>query len=426
MKEYLLFLHSIFSIGYEFIIYKYWSNTNTNKNNCIINIINKLSKINMFYIKLFQWFSDDRKFPKEISEYLKQFSDNVSYNMNDIDIKSLLNVIELSKINKDELIIDSFIPIKSGTISLIFKGILNNKPIIIKLLRKNIKEELELSVKLFMFIAKLINYISTIYNIDIDITTIIEYNKDILLEQINFINEVNNIEFFYKKYKNNNSVIIPFVYKKYTEEINNIIIMDYIDGKSLRELNNINEKEKYFLKYIKCVITGVYKYGIYHGDMHPGNILFIKNNEKNDDKYKIGLIDFGIVIFLDNKEKDFFFDFIFYFAKNDYEKYLKCIILLIKSDNPLMDQDFIYNKLIILKKNGKILKDGLFNRADLYILFQQLKEYKIKINNKIMRLLLAIVCSHLIFQNLTIKNYSSDELDDIIINNLIPQKLLLI
>jgi predicted unusual protein kinase regulating ubiquinone biosynthesis (AarF/ABC1/UbiB family) len=49
--------------------------------------------------------------------------------------------------------------------------------------------------------------------------------------------------------------------------------------------------------------------GFGHGDLHPGNILFIKNG----DNYKLGLIDFGIVLKINenvrNKFISIFYDF---------------------------------------------------------------------------------------------------------------------
>jgi len=49
-------------------------------------------------------------------------------------------------------------------------------------------------------------------------------------------------------------------------------------------------------------------HGITHGDLHSGNILFIK--DVNDDKYphKIGVIDFGIIYKLDTNYKGLLFD----------------------------------------------------------------------------------------------------------------------
>ena len=48
-------------------------------------------------------------------------------------------------------------------------------------------------------------------------------------------------------------------------------------------------------------------HGVAHGDLHAGNVLFIKDEQDEKYKYKIGVIDFGIVYELDNEYKNLLF-----------------------------------------------------------------------------------------------------------------------
>ena len=71
--------------------------------------------------------------------------------------------------------------------------------------------------------------------------------------------------------------------------------MEYIRGKTIFNI----EKEEYEI-YAKQIINffsiTTFIHGVVHGDLHLGNILFIKD-EKEDEKYKnkICILDFGII-----------------------------------------------------------------------------------------------------------------------------------
>jgi predicted unusual protein kinase regulating ubiquinone biosynthesis (AarF/ABC1/UbiB family) len=66
--------------------------------------------------------------------------------------------------------------------------------------------------------------------------------------------------------------------------------MEYIQGKTIYNV----DKEDYAI-YAKRVMQFFFitmlMHGVMHGDLHIGNILFIKK----EDKHKIGILDFGII-----------------------------------------------------------------------------------------------------------------------------------
>ena len=99
-------------------------------------------------------------------------------------------------------------PINSGTIAIVFKGQYDNKNIIIKLKRKNINNILKNSISLMSTIAFIVKF--TYYRY-LKIDLFIETNMVYLFEQINFINEMNNIDTFYNNFKDNNEIVIPKV-----------------------------------------------------------------------------------------------------------------------------------------------------------------------------------------------------------------------
>jgi predicted unusual protein kinase regulating ubiquinone biosynthesis (AarF/ABC1/UbiB family) len=74
----------------------------------------------------------------------------------------------------------------------------------------------------------------------------------------------------------------------------NIILMEYIKGSTIKDIKNADYCE-YSKQIIKFVLVTTLINGVCHGDLHMGNILFIKDETDKKYKYKLGILDFGIV-----------------------------------------------------------------------------------------------------------------------------------
>jgi predicted unusual protein kinase regulating ubiquinone biosynthesis (AarF/ABC1/UbiB family) len=85
--------------------------------------------------------------------------------------------------------------------------------------------------------------------------------------------------------------------------------MEYISGLHISKLEE-NDYEPFAKLVVKYGVVSSFMNGFGHGDLHAGNILFIKNG---DCDYKLGLIDFGIVLNIHedvrNKFIGIFYDF---------------------------------------------------------------------------------------------------------------------
>ena len=136
----ILYLFYILSISYI----KYLFNKK-NSDNIIICCLQQIGNLNIIFIKIFQWIVFNKRIKKNIvsqkvSDFLTIYNNNVPYTNDDIDYKTLCESYIIAKNNNLNLEIDTLNPINSGSIALIFKAKLNNKPIIIKILKNNIKK----------------------------------------------------------------------------------------------------------------------------------------------------------------------------------------------------------------------------------------------------------------------------------------------
>jgi predicted unusual protein kinase regulating ubiquinone biosynthesis (AarF/ABC1/UbiB family) len=143
------------------------------------------------------------------------------------------------------------------------------------------------------------------------ISEVINKNIDIIRHQTNFNEEVNNMIRMKENCKNLKYVKIPEVYKEVSDEYPNVIMMEYINGITIDKI--LKEDYECFAKQVMKFgfVTSVL-HGFTHGDLHAGNILFIKDDDVINDKYKykIGVLDFGIVYEIENKYKTSMFEVI--------------------------------------------------------------------------------------------------------------------
>jgi len=340
----------------------------------------------MLYTKILQWVINDSIYEnKEMKKILEDFTDNVKYDQSDIDYDSLLELL-----NNNNITLDSFKPINSGTISLVYKGLLDNeKPIIVKMLKKNIKNRLDESIKYFIFLSKITKYIPYINVCNLD-KIIVDINDKLKL-QINFEEEIKNINKFYNNFEDNKNFMIPKSYDEFTLQNNKIIVMDYINGLNVYSIDQ-NDKLNFLKILYEFMFECMFNFKIFHGDLHPGNILFIKDSEN---KLKIGIIDYGIVEEYDDDIKQRVCLFFKKLVKGDDKKLYDYIVNNIgETDNCsnnllIIDKDKIVNELLKVKEKHNILTNSV-KANDIYYINNVLNKHKMILNIKFSKIFLIM------------------------------------
>ena len=374
-------LSSCYICGVEYMKYKIGWKT---QNNAIIDIAKRLANKNMLYVKVFQSFATNRTILNEdLNLFFMNYTDNVDYTDEEYDINDLkeLERASLQQHPYQQLQIDdNYKPYKSGLMSLIFKGKLlpvntetssadtlpTPTPVIIKYLRKNIHKNFNSSMNNLVLFAKLTKKIPYLRTLNIE--SLILQNIISMKDQICFQQEVKNIQEFYKSWSDCEYVKIPFPYSDYTEKVNpNIIVMEYIEGKKIAEI--AEEDNGAFAKILASFnVRAGFCNKIYHGDLHPGNILFIKDEIRKSDgdhiittpKYKIGIIDFGIIGHVSRGDQDVLFTTVKLLFQKKFKRLVKYIVSDLSEDfdetKPHTNEPF-YIKHLTDKQYGQLLND---------------------------------------------------------------------
>jgi predicted unusual protein kinase regulating ubiquinone biosynthesis (AarF/ABC1/UbiB family) len=302
MKSIIFFINAFFIFVTEGLIYAFFQDYSL----FIDRLSMRLSSINILYVKIFQAFAlNNSLIDDKTNNKLLKFTDNAPWNYSDIDLYQLIQMANKYNI---KLPYGYEVPINSGMISLVFRGYENgnpNKQFIIKMKRKNIEERLDDAIDNLLFSMYILSFIPIINKYQLN--EVVYKNVEIIRHQTNFLEEIDNMDKIRENCKNLKYVKIPTANRRVTEDYPDIILMERIEGIKITEV--IEEDYESFAKLVvKFGIVTTIVHGVAHGDLHAGNILFIK--DKNDTEYphKIGIIDFGIIYEVGTQYKGLMFD----------------------------------------------------------------------------------------------------------------------
>jgi predicted unusual protein kinase regulating ubiquinone biosynthesis (AarF/ABC1/UbiB family) len=304
IKGFIFLLNILFIFGSELFIYALFRNYLT----FIDRITMRLSSINILCVKIFQAIAlNNNLIDNEINNRLLKFTDNAPWSSSDI---SLYDLIEMTDKYNLQLESGYEVPINAGMISLVFKAYDRenlNRPVIIKMKRRNIDYILDEAINNFLYIVHLLSFIP-FFN-KYQLAEVINKNIEIIRHQTNFLEEVDNMNRIKNNCKNLKYIKIPSAIREVTEEYPNFILMDFIEGIKINDIEK-EDYEEFAKQVIKFGFVTSIVHGVTHGDLHSGNILFIKDNKDKKYPHKIGVIDFGIIYELETQQKGILFDII--------------------------------------------------------------------------------------------------------------------
>lgn len=133
--------------------------------------------------------------------------------------------------------------------------------------------------------------------------------------ETNFVVEANNVRRFSVNFVNEPNVKIPQVYSQFTGR--RVLVLEALDGIPLSQRGALEQEgvhpEEILKRGLRAYMKMVYADGLFHGDLHAGNVLLLRNNQ-------IGLIDFGIVGRLNRKTQNAIANMFLALAEEDYDR----------------------------------------------------------------------------------------------------------
>ena len=280
----------------ECICYLYYRNFGYFVDRLTSNLIN----MNILYVKMFQAIAFNNGFINDsLNNQMVKYTDCVPWNESEIDLNTLLQIQDEFNVVIDTTSSNGrIIPVNSGMISLVFHAnSSNNRHLVVKIKRKNIEETLSESIERLVFFVYFLSFIPLVNRYRI--SEIIESNLNLIRQQLNFNDEVSNMCRMKENCINLGYIQIPEVERRITVKYPNVIVMERLYGCKIGEVDDVKDQLEFAKHVVRFGAVTTIIHGLTHGDLHPGNILFIKDNKDATYQHKIGIIDFGIVYKID-------------------------------------------------------------------------------------------------------------------------------
>ena len=116
--------------------------------------------------------------------------------------------------------------------------------------------------------------------------------------ELDFVNEASSTARFHEQFEGNEKVRSPRVYWQYTTD--RILVTEWITGENISDFERLDrlgiDRRKLSHSLAEAFLHQFFETGFFHADPHPGNILV-------DEEGRIGLVDFGMVGYVDDSLK---------------------------------------------------------------------------------------------------------------------------
>lgn len=347
----------------------------------IQNVAKKLSQKNILYVKMFQAISlNNNLIDDTMNRELLKYTDSAPYSYDDIN-EDLIRQIEREYYLRAE---NDTIPMKSGMISLVYKlRNVDGGHVILKVKRMDIDVKLDDAIEKLLFFIRIISIIPQFNTLDIP--NVIRKNIGLLRQQLDFQEEVKNTLEMKENCKNLKYIKIPEIYQDVTNKYSDAIMMEYIDGVHISKLDD-SDYNQYAKLVMKYGFVTIINNSVTHGDLHAGNIIFIKNVEKLVEKlvkepvYQLGLIDFGIVTRINKKTTKLFLEIVSsMFTDSSRVLAEKLLDNIIKPRETFQNIPFEHREKLYIEAS-KIIEETLHNSKDasqikIYDFIKKFNEY---------------------------------------------------
>lgn len=251
--------------------------------------------------------------PPDFVDEFKRLHDNVS-SLPFSSVKAVLEEQFGTDIQQVFREIDP-VPLAAASIAQVHRAVLNGgTEVVVKIQRPGIVDVINDDINILYYLAELLQKYVPEARLFNPVGIVDEFFKTLEFET-NFIIEANNIRRFQDNFKDDPTVKIPNVYFEYSGR--KVLVIEELKGITLSQKRALEQEGIDRLKVmragIRCYFKQVFKYGLFHGDLHAGNLFILPDN-------RIGLIDFGIVGRVNRRVQDAIANMFVALYTEDYER----------------------------------------------------------------------------------------------------------
>ncbi|MBT2681094.1 AarF/ABC1/UbiB kinase family protein [Bacillus sp. ISL-35] len=263
--------------------------------------------------------------------------------------------------------------VAAASIGQVHEAVLHSgESVMVKVQRPGIKHTVLTDLEILRDFAKLIEQRydwAQYYNI----TDMVEELSESIRRELDYSEEARNTDMVQLQFEDCHSIKVPVIFHDYSTT--QILTMEKVEGIKLNELNAMaagkEEKRKIADLLVSAFITQILKEGFFHGDPHPGNILY------NLEKQQLVFIDFGQVGRLSASMRYHSASMMMGIMQQDTHRIVKAIFRMAYVPSDIDEQHF-YDHVDGIRKTVELSsKDGLSLGLTVKELFAAAQEHRI-------------------------------------------------
>jgi len=182
--------------------------------------------------------------------------------------------------------------------------------VVVKVQRPDLRPQIEADLEIMGFLARALETNFPEARLFSPSGMVAEFEKAILKE-IDFTNELDNLERFRRNFADAEGVHFPAPYPALCTA--RVLTMERIHGVKISRIgDDTHDVDAVVRSAIDAVLQMIYVDGFFHGDLHPGNVLV------RDDGL-LCFIDFGLCGRLTPRQRDLLTDLLIAVVQQDYE-----------------------------------------------------------------------------------------------------------
>lgn len=272
------------------------------------------------FIKLGQMLSlEPDIIPSEYVEEFKKLQDKVP----PFSFEEALEIIESELGEKQGRIFRSLdsIPIAAASVSQVHFGeLFSGDKVAVKIQRPNIENVIREDIRILKRIARTMEEKFAHMEL-LNPKAIVAEFESFITKELDFANEAANIDRFTENFKDDPTICIPKVFWDFTTS--RVLVMEHLEGLEMDEVEKMREAGLDPVKVAQIGLNGFAKqildHGFFHADPHPGNSLAMPDG-------RVGVIDFGIIGFIDQELMRNLANVFVGYAEHDYDRLITVFI----------------------------------------------------------------------------------------------------